>query len=179
MSDTPHDPPTGERDPPAPASRLLVAYELLPTVLTHLALLAIPFVAPTVTAAALLAGVSLAVGFGVTVGLHRYFSHRAFKTSRWFQFVLGWVGTAAGQRGPLWWAAHHRRHHSHSDTDADVHSPTLGGFLHAHVGWLFSRSALVPDYRTVRDFAGFPELAWLDRHWKLPVLTTAAAGGPG
>ena len=49
--------------------------------------------------------------FAVTAGFHRYFSHRTYKTSRAFQFVLALLGMAAAQQGPLWWAAHHRNHH--------------------------------------------------------------------
>src|SRR5205823_2854988 len=55
--------------------------------------------------------------FAITAGYHRYFSHRSYKTSRAFQFVLGWLGAMATQKGPLWWAAHHRQHHRYSDTE--------------------------------------------------------------
>ena len=61
--------------------------------------------------------------FGLTAFYHRYFSHRSFKTSRWFQFVGAVLGSLAGQRGPIWWAAHHRDHHRYSETHDDVHSP--------------------------------------------------------
>jgi stearoyl-CoA desaturase (delta-9 desaturase) len=61
--------------------------------------------------------------FGITAGYHRYFSHRSYRTSRLFQFVLAWIGCSALQRGPLWWAAHHRYHHQHSDQQEDLHSP--------------------------------------------------------
>jgi stearoyl-CoA desaturase (delta-9 desaturase) len=54
--------------------------------------------------------------FAITGGYHRYFSHRTFQTSRWFQFVLGWLGASSAQKGPIWWASHHRHHHKHSDT---------------------------------------------------------------
>lgn len=56
-------------------------------------------------------------------------THRSFKTSRGFQFVLGMVGGLLGPLGPLWWAAHHRHHHQHSDTEKDAHTPGLKGFL--------------------------------------------------
>src|SRR5262245_3349364 len=58
--------------------------------------------------------------FGITAGYHRYFSHRAYKTSRWFQFLLALLGTTATQKGVLWWAAHHRDHHKYSDQPADI-----------------------------------------------------------
>ena len=76
--------------------------------------------------------------FGITAGYHRYFSHRSYKTSRIFQFFLAVLGNAAAQLGPLWWAACHRTHHQHSDTDKDIHSPVLDGFLWSHVGWVIS-----------------------------------------
>src|SRR5947208_1753061 len=61
--------------------------------------------------------------FAITAGYHRYFSHRSYRTSRWFQFLLGVLGTTCVQKGPLWWASTHRRHHRYSDTEKDVHSP--------------------------------------------------------
>ena len=64
--------------------------------------------------------------FAITAGYHRYFSHRSYKTSRFFQFVMGFIGSSAAQKGPLWWAAHHRHHHRHSDQEEDIHSPRKG-----------------------------------------------------
>src|ERR1044071_5261561 len=61
--------------------------------------------------------------FAITAGFHRLFSHRSYRTGRLFQFLLAFVGTAAYQKGPLWWSAHHRRHHLHVETEADLHSP--------------------------------------------------------
>ena len=61
--------------------------------------------------------------FVVTAAYHRYFSHRSYKTSRWFQFVLALGAQTAAQKGVLWWASHHRWHHKYSDRRADVHSP--------------------------------------------------------
>ena len=74
----------------------------------------------------------------VTAGYHRYFSHRAFKTSRAFQFVLAVLAQSSAQKGVLWWASHHRRHHKTSDTAADVHSPARRGFWYSHLGWILS-----------------------------------------
>src|SRR4051812_22820244 len=76
--------------------------------------------------------------WAITAGYHRYFSHRSFRTSRPFQFILGLLGTLAMQKGPLWWASHHRWHHSHSDRPDDLHSPVHKGFFWAHVGWILS-----------------------------------------
>lgn len=102
--------------------------------------------------------------FGVTAFYHRYFSHRAFRAGRLVQFAGAVLGASATQRGPLWWAAHHRNHHRHSDTAADAHSPIAHGFLWAHVGWFLTRGNFRTDLKQVRDFAAFPELAWLDRN---------------
>lgn len=64
---------------------------------------------------ALAAALYLVRMFAITAGYHRYFAHRTFKTTRTFQFVLAVVGASSLQKGPLWWAAHHRHHHRHSD----------------------------------------------------------------
>ncbi|MGQ0653189.1 MAG: acyl-CoA desaturase [Betaproteobacteria bacterium] len=112
--------------------------------------------------------------FGVEAGYHRYFSHRAFKTSRAFQFVLGLLGASSGQRGPLWWAAHHRSHHRHSDQDGDLHSPR-DGFWHAHLGWLLDKKNVDTDLDAIPDFARYPELRWLNRFYLVPMLAFLAA----
>src|SRR5436190_24150556 len=85
-----------------------VALSLCPLLAVHLALCAIPFVEFTVWSFVAIVVVTRIVGLGITAGMHRYFSHHAFKTSRWFQFVLACAGCAALQKGPLWWAIHHR-----------------------------------------------------------------------
>ena len=72
---------------------------------------------------ALAAGLYVGRMFFVTAGYHRYFSHRSFKTSRWFQFVLAFFAQTAMQRGVLWWAGNHRHHHRYSDAPEDLHSP--------------------------------------------------------
>jgi len=102
--------------------------------------------------------------FAITAGFHRYFAHRTFKTSRAFQLVLGVLGMSAGQQGPLWWAAHHRRHHRHSDEPEDVHSPRQRGFLWAHIGWILAARHTRTDLERVKDLARYPELRFLNRH---------------
>ncbi|HWS40297.1 MAG TPA: fatty acid desaturase, partial [Arenimonas sp.] len=64
--------------------------------------------------------------FAITGFYHRYFSHKTFKTHRWMETVFAFIGASSAQRGPLWWAAHHRKHHRHSDTALDLHSPIHG-----------------------------------------------------
>jgi stearoyl-CoA desaturase (Delta-9 desaturase) len=127
-------------------------------------------------------GVAWAVGlyavrlFFVTAGYHRYFAHRSYKTSRWFQFVLALGATATGQKGVLWWAAHHRRHHRGSDTKDDLHSPYHGGFWWSHMGWILARDFEGTDYAAIKDFARYPELRWLDRLWVVPPIATGVIG---
>lgn len=101
--------------------------------------------------------------FAVTGFYHRYFSHRSFKTSRTAQFLFAMLGAAAVQRGPIWWAAHHRHHHAHSDRHEDPHSPSQHGFVRAHMGWFLINKGFAPDLQRVRDLMRFPELRWLDR----------------
>lgn len=105
--------------------------------------------------------------FFVTGAYHRYFAHRSFKTSRWFQFVLALGATATAQKGVLWWAAHHRRHHRGSDTVDDLHSPYHGGFWWSHMGWILARDFEGTDHAAIKDFARYPELVWLNEHWLL------------
>ncbi|MCB0345824.1 MAG: acyl-CoA desaturase [Bdellovibrionales bacterium] len=106
--------------------------------------------------------------FAITGGYHRYFSHRTFQTSRVFQFLLGWLGATSGQKGPIWWASHHRHHHRHSDTEEDVHSPVISGIYYAHVGWVLSSQFINTRKDQVKDLLKYPELRWLDRNHLLP-----------
>ncbi|HMA93704.1 MAG TPA: acyl-CoA desaturase, partial [Polyangiaceae bacterium] len=99
----------------------------------------------------------------VTAGYHRYFAHRAFKTSRVFQFLLAVGAQSAAQKGVLWWASHHRYHHKHSDTATDVHSARHRGFWYAHIGWLFNPEWSDTHWNLVSDLARFPELRVLNR----------------
>jgi stearoyl-CoA desaturase (delta-9 desaturase) len=101
--------------------------------------------------------------FAITGFYHRYFSHRAFRTSRVLQFVFGVVGASSVQRGPLWWAAHHRNHHRHADTELDPHSPRWHGFFFSHAGWFLTRGGFRTDLARVPDLARYPELRLLDR----------------
>jgi stearoyl-CoA desaturase (Delta-9 desaturase) len=109
--------------------------------------------------------------WAITAGYHRYFSHRSFKTSRLFQFVLAFLGGSAMQNGPLWWASWHRHHHKHADTPDDAHSPVQRGFWHAHMFWYLDGSHDKPDLENVKDLARFPELRFLEHYEWLPVLT--------
>jgi stearoyl-CoA desaturase (delta-9 desaturase) len=98
----------------------------------------------------------------VTAGYHRYFSHRAFRTSRVFQFLLAVAAQSAAQSDVLWWASHHRWHHRHSDTPLDLHSVKQQGFWHSHLGWIVN-DTWKTDLQLVPDLAKFSELRALSR----------------
>lgn len=135
-------------------------------------------------------GLALAVGVYfirmvvVTAAYHRYFSHRAFKTSRAFQLVLAVLAQSAAQKGVLWWASHHRWHHKHSDDPQDVHSPMQRGLWYSHVGWIVGSAWNETDYAAVADLARYPELRFLNRSGVqlLPAIALGLAllllGGP-
>ena len=101
--------------------------------------------------------------FAITGFYHRYFSHKAFRTSRAAQFLFAMLGASAVQRGPLWWAGHHRHHHAHSDRPDDAHSPVQHGFLWSHAGWFLTEANFRIRWEWVKDWARYPELRWLDR----------------
>jgi stearoyl-CoA desaturase (delta-9 desaturase) len=121
----------------------------------------------------LLAGMYLTTAVGVTVGYHRLFTHRAFETTRPVRFVLAVLGSMAVEGPLLKWVAMHRRHHQHSDSAGDPHSPhhhgeglrgLIAGAWHAHVGWLFDRDPEdLPRY--VGDLQSDPLLRRVSRSW--------------
>jgi stearoyl-CoA desaturase (Delta-9 desaturase) len=112
--------------------------------------------------------------FAIGAGYHRYFSHRAYATSRAFQFVLAVLSQSTAQKSVLWWAAKHRHHHLHSDTECDAHSPRHTGFLYSHLGWIFSRRHHKADLVKVADLACYPELMWLHRFEVVPAVALGA-----
>ena len=113
--------------------------------------------------------------FGITAGYHRYFSHRAYKTGRVFQFILALLAQSSAQKGVVWWASHHRLHHKKSDQPGDVHSPVLDGFWWSHVGWILSKEHEETDLSRVQDLAKYPELMWLNKHFLVPPTVLAVA----
>jgi stearoyl-CoA desaturase (delta-9 desaturase) len=125
------------------------------------------------TALLLLATTFIVRLLGITGGYHRYFAHRSYRTSRVFQAVLALLGTAATQKGPLWWAGHHRRHHRYSDGPGDVHSPREG-FWYSHQGWIFDSRWDRTPLDQIPDFARYPELVWLNRWHVVPPALVAA-----
>ncbi|MEC8442838.1 MAG: acyl-CoA desaturase [Pseudomonadota bacterium] len=118
--------------------------------------------------------------FAITAFYHRYFAHRSYKTNRAWQFVFALIGNMSAQRGPLWWAAHHRAHHQHSDTEEDLHSPVQRGFFWSHMGWFTCDASFRTQMHRIKDFARFPELRFLDRYDSLaPLLLIALLYGAG
>ncbi|MDP3900321.1 MAG: fatty acid desaturase [bacterium] len=136
--------------------------------------------------------------FGITGGYHRYFSHRTYKTWRWFQAVLALLGSLAAQWGPILWTYHHRLHHKYSDKELDLHSPVQKGFWWAHLLWIFFQIKLpekiyyanattlqriwywiVPPAnvypKEVKDWTRFWELRLLDRWWIVPPILLGVA----
>ena len=111
--------------------------------------------------------------FAIGAGYHRLFSHRAYSTSRVFQFILAVLCQSTAQKSVLWWAAKHRHHHLHSDTPHDTHSPRQHGFLYSHFGWIFARQHDTFDEDKVPDLMRYPELRWLDKFTLMPALVLA------
>jgi len=156
----------------------------IPFVLVHLGCFAAIWSGVTWTALALCAALYVLRMFAIVAGYHRYFSHRAFATSRVFQLVLAVLAQSSAQKSVLWWAAKHRHHHLHSDTEEDVHSPSRKGFLYSHVGWIFDRKHDQADLSKVADLTRWPELVWLKKFELLPAMVLAvlcflAAGWSG
>jgi len=113
--------------------------------------------------------------FGVTAGFHRYFAHRAFKTSRAFQFTLAFLAQSSVQKGALWWAANHRHHHKYSDQPEDIHSPIQSGFWWSHCGWILNEKNDPTLWEQIKDFGKYPELVWLNTYHHVPTVVFAVA----
>ena len=144
----------------------------IPFIGMHLACLGVFVVGVSATALWVAAALYALLMFAITGFYHRYFSHRTFRASRPVQFAFAVLGAASVQRGPLWWAAHHRHHHVHADTDMDRHTPRKG-FWRSHVGWFLTRGGFRTDPSRIRDLLKFPELRWLDR-WDIAVPVALA-----
>ncbi len=161
----------------------------IPFIALHVAVLGVFWTGVSPVAVAIAFALYALRMFAITGFYHRYFSHRAFKTSRTTQLIFAVLGASAVQRGPLWWAGHHRQHHARSDRPQDVHSPRQQGFWWSHHGWFLSQTNFATPDERIRDFARYPELRFLDRFDALvPLLLMAAlyllgemlaAGAPG
>ena len=176
-----------ESNPAAPSADPhddVVYPDAIPFLIVHLACFAAFWTGVTPLALGIGIGLYWLRIFAIGAGYHRYFSHRAFETSRAFQFVLAFVAQSTTQKSVLWWASKHRDHHLHSDTELDVHSPRQFGFLYSHMLWIFARRHGETNLVKVQDFAQYPELMWLHRFEVVPpvvlaILCFAAAGWSG
>jgi stearoyl-CoA desaturase (delta-9 desaturase) len=139
-------------------------------VLIHLACLAAIWTGVSWSSVAICVALYLVRMLAITAGYHRYFSHRSFKTSRAMQFVLALLAQSSTQKSVLWWAAIHRHHHRHSDTEDDVHSPRHRGFWYSHFGWIFDPRYDAAKLDDVPDLAKYPELRFLARWELLPAV---------
>ncbi len=119
-------------------------------------------------------------GLGITVGYHRLFTHRSFKTSRSLRALFAALGSAAIEGPVIEWVANHRKHHRFSDEPGDPHSPhvgragglrgALGGLAHAHVGWILRGGEMASEERYARDLLADPVLRFIDRTFVVWVL---------
>jgi stearoyl-CoA desaturase (delta-9 desaturase) len=168
------DSEAGLGDAPPEPGRRVEWLRILPFILLHGMCLGVIWVgwswAAVITAAALY----FIRMFAITGFYHRYFSHRSYKTSRFWQFLFALLGNSAVQRGPLWWASHHRHHHRYADTDEDPHSPTRQGFWWSHIGWLTSAKHFPTRSAYVKDWSRYPELVWINRFDTLVPFLLAA-----
>ncbi len=137
---------------------------ILPLIFMHVMCLGVLWVGWSWTAIWVAILLYLVRMFAITGFYHRYFSHKAFKANRFWQFIFGVLGNSSVQRGPLWWASHHRHHHRFTDMAEDIHSPSRHGFWWSHIGWLTSKANFATNYKYVAEWARYPELRWLNRY---------------
>jgi len=157
------------------ASRTYRFGTVIPFLLIHVAAIAVYFVPFRWSLVGLMFTMYSVRVFAITAGYHRYFSHRSYKLGRTAQFLMALLAETSGQKGVLWWAAHHRVHHRLADHDGDIHSPGLSGLWWAHVGWVLSNKHDEYDPRLIQDFAKYPELRWLDRYYVVPPAILGSA----
>lgn len=164
----------------SPAQTRLHPARSVPFALVHLAPLGLLWTGATAADWVVCFALYVARMFFITAGYHRYFSHRSYRMGRAMQFLMAVGGTTAVQKGVLWWAAHHRKHHRLSDQVGDVHSPRDGLFW-SHVGWILCTANDETDWDKIKDLARFPELRWLNRYYLVPPVALAVllfwAGG--
>ena len=149
-------------DPDSAEANRIDWIRVMPFIGVHLMCFGVLFVGFSWVAFWVAVGLYVLRMFAITAFYHRYFSHKTFKTSRVMQFLFAVLGASATQRGPLWWAAHHRNHHRHSDQPEDLHSPRHG-FWRSHMGWFMTRKGFVTHHDRIPDLLKYPELKLVDR----------------
>jgi stearoyl-CoA desaturase (delta-9 desaturase) len=168
---------------PRPPTERVTWLGSLPFLIAHLVPFAAIFTGVSFRSIVLCAALFVLRMFFITAGYHRYFSHKSYKVNRVTQAIFAFAGTTAVQKGPLWWAAHHRAHHRWTDMEQDPHTP-LSGFWWSHVGWILSDRYKATDFDAVADLARYPELRFLERFdwigpWLLGIATFLIAGWSG
>jgi stearoyl-CoA desaturase (delta-9 desaturase) len=148
---------------------------ILPFILLHLACFTVFFVGFSATALIIAVMLYALRMFAITGFYHRYFAHKAFKTSRFVQFIFAFMAASSAQRGPLWWASHHRHHHANSDKPDDSHSPVQRGFFWSHISWFLTNKNFNSKNERVKDLLVYPELKFLDRFDVIAPLFLAAS----
>lgn len=168
------------RPPGGEGARRIDPVRVLPFIAIHAGCLLVPWVGVSAGAVGVAVALYALRMFAITAFYHRYFSHQAFRTGRVVQFAFALLGASAAQRGPLWWASHHRHHHVHADEPADSHSALRHGFVWSHLGWFMARENFAVREDLVRSLARYPELRFLDR-WDalVPLLLIAALWAAG
>jgi len=154
------------------SKKISISPKSIPFLLVHVLALGIFFFPFSWSTVALILALYYVRMFFLTAGYHRYFAHRSYKMGRVMQFLMAVGGTSCAQKGPLWWAGHHRIHHRYSDQPQDVHSPK-DGFWWSHVGWILSSDYERTPVDRIKDFARYPELRWLDRYHLVPPTVLA------
>jgi stearoyl-CoA desaturase (delta-9 desaturase) len=149
-------------------------FRAIPFILLHVGCVGVFFVGVSSVALWTAFGLYVSRMFAITGFYHRYFSHKTFKTNRFFQCFFAFLAATSGQRGPLWWASWHRLHHQHADKENDPHSPVRHGFIESHMGWFFRAHAFKTQLSAIQDFAKYPELRWINRFDIVPPLCLAA-----
>jgi stearoyl-CoA desaturase (Delta-9 desaturase) len=129
---------------------------------------------------ALFAGMYLITALGITVGFHRMLTHRSFRTHKATEYVVATLGSMAVQGSVIAWVADHRKHHAHTDTEGDPHSPHVGhgdgvigvlrGLWHAHMGWLLSEHGRADWKRYAPDLYEDPGMRLINRRFVSLVL---------
>jgi stearoyl-CoA desaturase (delta-9 desaturase) len=171
---------TNDRNQLSDETRKVNWLRCLPFILIHLACFGVLLVGWSPAAVIMCLAMFWLRMFAITAFYHRYFAHKAYKTNRFWQFIFAILGNTAAQRGPLWWASHHRKHHRFSDQESDIHSPIAHGFWWSHIGWFASDAGFKTDYSAIKDFSKYPELKFLNRFDSLvPLLFALLMFGVG
>ena len=174
------DAEAGDAPPEDDGAKKVDWFRVLPMILLHAACLLVIWSGWSPVAIITAVGLYLIRMFAITGFYHRYFSHKAFQTNRFWQFIFAVMGNASVQRGPLWWAAHHRHHHRYTDRSNDVHSPKQHGFWWSHMGWLTSKANFGTRRGYVKEWTRFPELVWINRFdTVIPILFAGSIYGFG